>query len=91
VSLFDWNEWRLDSFVGKRWAAFAEIAVHEEAIYITCNMFNTLSPDDKNSILRIILKNPLFSGSSVTPGMIRFSLQNSRPPGQAYASDGAPA
>jgi hypothetical protein len=59
----DWYFHEIDGLVDGLYADYPGIAVDEEAIYITCNMFQAFSPGwFMNSLLWIVAKNPFYTG-----------------------------
>jgi hypothetical protein len=62
----DWQFLKIDSLVDQLWADYPGLAVDEEAIYITNNMFSTTASETglKKSLVWIIAKDPFYSGGS---------------------------
>jgi hypothetical protein len=73
----DWYHFDLDSFVDLQvWADYPGLAVDEEAIYITNNMFTAVQPFTfQSSLLWIIAKDPVYSGGIVVASRHDYVLE----------------
>jgi hypothetical protein len=75
ASSSDWYLLAIGSLVDGNWADFPCLAVDEEAVYITANMFKVAPPGGfATSLLWIVPKTPLYSG--ITPTIGRYDYVN---------------